>query len=305
MFELSQLRCFVTVAEELHFGRAAARLHMTQPPLSRQIQLLEHALGVKLLERTSRAVRLTAAGQVFHGDAAAILRQAEQAALMANRVGKGEAGRVTVGFTAVAGYEMIPRLVAGVQQHLPGIDIVLKEMVSKDQLDALAARTIDLGFARPLHADSGLRYHPLSREPLMLAIPASHPYAKRRTIRAADLEREPLVMYSPDEGKYFHELVSGLFAAAGVRPRYVQHISQTHTILALVRGGIGIAVVPASAMSLPFPSIVYKPLWRSDLAAEIHLAWHSEHRNPAVDAIRSFIVKHPLQPATRKRGRGD
>ncbi|HSV47666.1 MAG TPA: LysR family transcriptional regulator, partial [Ramlibacter sp.] len=128
MLDLFQLRCFVAVAEELHFGRAAARLHMTQPPLSRQIQLLEHAVGVELLARTSRSVRLTAAGAVLYQEAAAILRRASAAAETARRTGRGEAGRVVVGYTAVAGYELIPALLAAAGKAMPDIRIVLEEM---------------------------------------------------------------------------------------------------------------------------------------------------------------------------------
>src|SRR4051812_25157597 len=149
MFDLAQLRCFVAVAEELHFGRAAARLHMTQPPLSRQIQLLEHAVGVQLLERTSRSVRLTAAGATLQGDAVRILRLAQEAAQTAARAGHGEAGRVVIGYTAVSGYLLIPKLLAAAGRSLPGIDIVLEEMVSSEQLRALDAQRIDLGFLRP------------------------------------------------------------------------------------------------------------------------------------------------------------
>ncbi|WP_151638924.1 LysR family transcriptional regulator [Noviherbaspirillum aerium] len=292
MFELFQLRCFVTVAEELHFGRAAARLFMTQPPLSRQIQLLEHALSVKLLERTSRAVRLTAAGQVFYADAVSILRHVEQAAVLASRIEKGEAGRVTIGFTAVAGYELIPKLISAAQEGLPNIDIVLREMVSKDQMEALASGSIDIGLVRPLATDGSLQQYPLAREPLMLALPRGHRLARRKRIAAGDLHQEAMIMYSPDDGKYFFDLVTGLFAASEVHPRYVQQLGQTHTILSLVRGGLGLAIVPASAMGLPYPEIVFKPIWRDDITAQLHLVWHAEHHNPAVTTMADFVIRH-------------
>jgi DNA-binding transcriptional LysR family regulator len=292
MLDFSQLRCFVAVAEELHFGRAAARLFMTQPPLSRQIQLLEHALGVKLLERTSRNVRLTAAGEVFYADAAAILRLAEQAALTAKRTSSGEAGRVTVGYTAVTGYALIPDLIAAAKQAFPDIDIVLKEMVSSEQLDALAAGMIDLGFVRPLSADRAFEYHRIVREPMLLALPASHPLVRQDEIRLQDMEGQALIMYALKEGKYFYDLIVGLFAATGVSPVYAQYIGQTHTILALVRAGIGMAIVPASAQYLRFENIVFRPLWRNDVFAEIYLAWRPDHRNPALDSIRQFAIGH-------------
>lgn len=290
MFELFQLRCFVALAEELHFGRAAARLHMTQPPLSRQIQLLEHALSVRLLERTSRSVRLTAAGQVFYRDAVSMLRHADQAAALASRIEKGEAGRVTMGFTAVAGYDLLPRIIRAAQRALPHIDIVLREMVSREQLDGLASGAMDIGFVRPLPVDAAIEQRLLLREPLVLALHANHRLAKKRSVRPDDLQNEPVIMYSPHEGKYFYDLIAGLFAASGVRTRHVQHLDQTHTIIGLVRGGVGLAIVPASAMTLPFADVVYKPLWQSDIHAELYLAWRNAHGNPAVDTITQFVL---------------
>jgi DNA-binding transcriptional LysR family regulator len=149
MFELSQLRCFAAVAEELHFGRAAARLNMTQPPLDRQIQLLEHALGVGLFERTSRSVRLTPAGRAFHAEARRVLDLAEGAGLAAKRVARGEAGSITIGFTAAASYGFLPRLLAAARAAMPGVDLALKKMVTADQTEALSSGQIDLGLLRP------------------------------------------------------------------------------------------------------------------------------------------------------------
>ena len=291
MFDLFQLRCFVAVAEELHFGRAAARLHMTQPPLSRQIQLLEHAVGVRLLERTSRNVSLTAAGAVLLRDAAAILRLAQQAAEAAARTGKGEAGRVVVGYTAVSGYALIPALLAAATRSFADIEIALEEMVSSEQLRALDEGRIDLGFVRPLEAAPELRYHRVAREPMMLALPAQHPLAARARPRLRDLAGQPLIMYSEKEGRYFHDKIVALFAASGSQPDYVHHIGQTHTIMALVRAGIGLAIVPASASHLRFENVVFRPLWRADVFAEIYLAWRADARNPAMHAIREFFAR--------------
>ena len=134
MFELSQVRCFVAVAEELHFGRAAARLNMTQPPLSRQIQILERILGVKLLQRGNRLVKLTPAGQSFLTEARLILKLTESAALLARRVAEGKAGSVNIGFTAASSYSYVPELVAACRQQMPDVELILKEMVSGDQL---------------------------------------------------------------------------------------------------------------------------------------------------------------------------
>ncbi|WP_145134624.1 LysR substrate-binding domain-containing protein [Roseomonas gilardii] len=264
MFELSQLRCFVAVAEELHFGRAAARLHMTQPPLSRQIQLLEHALDVRLLERSSRSVRLTQAGRAFFPEARRLLQFSEGAALAVRRVARGEAGSVTIGFTAGTSFGFLPRFVSLVRRSLPRIDMALKEMVTRDQMEALAAQRIDLGFVRPPFDRRGVEAFPVWREPLVLAVPEMHPFAEEHAgqgpFRIADLNGQDMVMYSPTEGQYFHGLVSDMVRSAGALPNYVQYISQIHTILPLVGTGLGLAIVPASARSLGLPGIRYRDL---------------------------------------------
>nr|WP_232539990.1 LysR family transcriptional regulator [Azohydromonas aeria] len=289
--DLFQLRCFVAVCEELHFGKAAVRLHMTQPPLSRQIQLLEDSVGARLLERTSRSVALTAAGTVLYKDALKLLKLADAAVANARLTASGDSGRVTVGYTAVSGYVLIPQLLLQAQQALPGIEIVLEEMVSSQQLRALADEALDLAFVRPLASEADLLYHRVVREPMQLALPASHALAGKRRITLADLAGQPLIMYSQKEGQYFHDKIKNLFAATGVQPRYVHHMGQTHAIVALVQAGIGVAIVPASARHLYFEQVEFRDLWRRDVVAEIYLAWRRAERNPAQRRLREFILK--------------
>jgi DNA-binding transcriptional LysR family regulator len=289
--DLFQLRCFVAVSEELHFGRAAARLHMTQPPLSRQIKLLEDSVGARLLERTSRSVRLTPAGAVLRDDAVRILRLANNAAATARRTAKGELGRVVIGYTAVAGYVLIPTLLKHARDKLPGIDIVLQELVSAQQYRALAEDVLDLAFVRPLDSDADFEYHRVTREPMQLAVPARHALARKRRIALADLAGQPLVMYSEKEGRYFHDKIRRLFTGSGVQPQYVHHIGQTHTIMALVSAGLGVAIVPASARHLRLENVEFRDLWRKDVVAEIHLAWRRLERNPAQRRLREFIIQ--------------
>jgi DNA-binding transcriptional LysR family regulator len=288
--DLNHLRCFIAVAEELHFGRAAARLYMTQPPLSRQIHLLEDALGLVLFDRNSRSVRLTEAGRAYYDDAIRILRLADQAADSARRVARGDAGQVTIGFTAVSGYQLVTQLLSAAREKLPGITVVLREMVSVAQVEALDSRAIDLGIMRVQFAAPWLAYHPLTRERLLAVMSPSHPLAKRRSIAAKDLEGEPFVMYSPEGGKYFHDRIAGLLAAAGVRAHYVQYIDQTHSIVALVRAGIGVSIVPASAREVGFREVVFRPLWTPDAFADIDLAWNEDQHNPAVERFRAFVI---------------
>lgn len=290
--ELTHLRCFVAVAEELHFGRAAERLFMTQPPLSRQIRILETALGIQLFERSSRNVILTDAGRAYYDDATRILRMSAQAAISAQRVASGEVGRVTLGFTAVSGYHLMPQLIASARSHLAGISIALKEMSSTAQTKAIEAHTIDLGIIRSQYATHGFSYSHLVREPLLIAMPKHHPLARKRAIAAQDLEGAPFVMYSSDGGNYFHHRIEGLLMAAGVRVNCVQYTEQTHTIIALVRAGIGLAIVPASARHLRFDDIVYKQAWTPDAYGDFDLVWSDKYSNPAVDQFRIFTIDY-------------
>ena len=301
--ELFQLRCLVAVCEELHFGRAATRLHMTQPPLSRQIQLLEASVGARLLERTSRSVALTAAGAALYEDAVKLLKQADAAVERARLTANGDAGRVTVGYTAVSGYVMIPQLLLLAQQALPGIDVVLQEMVSSRQLAALAEGSLDLAFVRPLASDAALDYRCVVREPMQLVVPAAHPLAGKRRVSLRDLHSQPLIMYARKEGQYFHDKILDLFAATGVQPRFVHHMGQTHAIVALVQAGIGVAIVPASAQHLRFEQVRYCRLWRTDVFAEIYLAWRRSDLSPAQRRLRDFILKTVTDQAGGKRPR--
>ena len=203
MFEISQLRCFLAVAEELHFSRAAERLNMTQPPLSRQIRLLEHHVGARLLERSSRAVRLTAAGKAFFPEAARILRLAEEATFTARRVAKGEQGTLAIGFTGGAGYSLLPEVVRRVRQQSPGVALTLKELVSTVQVEALNAGQIDLGLMRPHALNAELESALLATEALMVAIPKDDADAWPLAPTLADLHGRPFVMYSPYEARPF------------------------------------------------------------------------------------------------------
>jgi DNA-binding transcriptional LysR family regulator len=258
MFEISQLRCFVAVAEELHFSRAAERLNMTQPPLSRQIRLLEHHVGAELLERNSRSVRLTAAGKAFLPEAARILRMAEEAAFTARRAAKGEQGHLAIGFTSASGYSLLPEVVRRLRERAPGVSLNLKELVSTHQVEALNAGELDLGLMRPHTANSELESLPLATEALMLAIHESDADQWPLEPTLQSLHGRPFVMYSPYEARPFYQMLSERFARAGVVPDVVEHIGQIHTMLALVRAGVGVALISEGAASLKFDGVVMR-----------------------------------------------
>ncbi|VFR20528.1 Transcriptional regulator, LysR family [plant metagenome] len=288
--ELRQLACFVVVAEELHFGRAAKRLGMTQPPLSRQIQLLEQQLGTLLLERNSRQVSLTTAGRSFLRDARYLLEYSQRAARNARRASSGGAGRITLGFTAVASYRLMPDLVVRSRQLLPDVEVLLREMVTPELARHLVAGELDAVLTRALPQQSGLNKYLMQREPLLVALADTHPMAVLNQIPLQGLHRQPFVLYSPTEGKYFHDRVVGALELADVQPAFVQSAGQTHTVLALVRAGLGMAIVPASARELRLEGVVFRPLADKDLHADIYLAWRSRHDNPALDAFLGRVA---------------
>lgn len=288
MFEISQLRCFVAVAEELHFSRAAERLNMTQPPLSRQIRLLEHHVGVSLLDRNSRGVRLTAAGKAFLPDAARILRAAEEAVVNARRVAKGEQGSLAIGFTSASGYGLLPEVVRRLRERLPGISLTLKEVVSTMQVEALNAGELDLGLMRPHAINAELESMPLVTESLMLAIHEREADAWPLEPTLHCLHGKPFVMYSPHEARPFYQMLSSRFARAGVVPDIVEHVGQIHTMLALVRAGVGAALIADGAARLKFDGIVMRRMETEPV--EMVCTWRRDNDNPVLDVFRREIL---------------
>jgi DNA-binding transcriptional LysR family regulator len=281
MFDIMQLRCFVAVAEELHFGRAAIRLNMTQPPLSRQIQVLERIIDAPLLERTSRQVRLTPAGRSFLPEARRIVKLATTASFAAKRIASGKTGGIKIGFTAGGAYSFLPELVTAMRRRLPEVDLSLKEMVSVDQLEALGSAEIDVALLRAPFARPELNAIRVVAEPLVAALPFGHPLASKPSMSLQDVDNQPFVMYAPYESRYFYDLLVGEFARANVLPRYVQHLSQIHSIMSLVRAGLGMAIVPQAAESLRMNGILLKPLRiKSPKLVELFMVWRRDGDNP-------------------------
>jgi len=287
VLEISQLRCFVAVGEELHFGRAAERLHMTQPPLSRQIRLLEHQVGTPLLERTNRVVRFTAAGKAFFPEAARILRLADEAAATARRVAKGDRGAIAIGFTAAFGYGLLPELVRRLHQRVPNISLTLKEMVTSEQLEALDSGQLDVGLMRPHAPHGGLETVLLGREALMLAIPQREEKDWPRQPTLASLHGRPYIAFSPYEANYFYQLVHGYLQRDGVKPNVVDYVPQIHTMLALVNSGIGVAVTPETATRLHFEGVVLRRIQMTPLRpVEMVFSYRKDNDNPILKIFR-------------------
>lgn len=293
LFTLEQAQSFVAVAEELHFGRAAARLNMTQPPLSRRIQKLEEHLGARLLLRDNRSVALTAAGRAFLVDARRLLAAAERAPEAVQLIASGKVGVVRIGFTATAAYSLLGRLLTLLAERLPDVKVELEELVTGEQVDALLRGDIDLGLGRPPFDTGRLASALLSAEALLLAVPAEHPLASLgRAATAADLADAPLILHDPGKARYFHELVTRLLPLPGRTAAYT--VSQVLTMLALVAAGRGVAFVPASARELGFRGVAFLDLAGEPAnPVELHAVWDPHSANPALHGVLEVVATIP------------
>jgi DNA-binding transcriptional LysR family regulator len=259
MFELSQLRCFVATAEELHFGRAAQRLNMTQPPLSRQVQLLERILGVTLLDRTSRSVRLTPAGRAFLLEARRILRLAESAALATRRIASGEAGQIAIGFTAASGYNFLPQLVILSKARLPNADLTLREMVTREQVEALLTGRIDIGLVRPPMERVEFATARVLSEPLVAALPTGDARLAKPSLTLADFDAAPDHVLARGRGLFLQHADDAVRRQRrGAELRAARHPDPLDA--ALVHAGLGAGIVPEAAMSLHFDDVQFRPV---------------------------------------------
>jgi DNA-binding transcriptional LysR family regulator len=294
MFTLDQVGAFVVVAEELHFGRAAERLQMTQPPLSRQIQKLERALGVQLFERDNRRVELTTAGETFLTEARRILALASGALEQAQRIQAGSAGTVRIGFTAVSTFSILTSVLNRISEAYPDIHLDLFEMVTGEQISKLIDGELDLGLARPPFDKTAFASRLLYREDLLLAVPSGHRLSDiDRPVTAEDLVNEPLIMHSPIKARYFYDLVVRLFP---ITSENVEHtVSQVLTMLWLVAGGRGIAFVPASSSRLGIRGVTLRSIeGMPTQPVELHLLWTRETRNPALLTVLDCLRDAPL-----------
>ncbi len=285
MFSLEQLRGFVAVAEELHFGRAAERLLMTQPPLSRQIQKLERSVGVRLLDRDNRKVSLTPAGAAFLAEARRLLTLAEVAPDRARRIAAGSTGTVRIGFTAASTYRSLTRVLNALATAAPDIDLDLYEMVTSEQVAGLQSGELDLGLARPPFDTDQFASRLLHAEPMVLAVPTGHWMTTLdRELVADDLVQEPLIMHSPTKARYFYNLAVRMVP---IGHQNVMHtVSQILTMIWLVAGGRGVAFVPESAQGLHIEGVTYLSLHGvTDQQAELHLLWPRESDNPALQTV--------------------
>ena len=259
--ELRHLRYFVAVAEQRHFGRAAERLHMAQPPLSQQIRQLEAELGVTLLTRTTRRVDLTPAGAAYLDHARAILAAVDEAGEVAHRVAAGRTGRLTIGCVGSATYSLLPALAKALRSELPDVEFGFRgEMLSPDQAAALHDGSLDLALLRRLPDTSGLTVADVRRERLLVALPQEHRYADRKRLRITELAGEGLVVHAGGGRSVMNSWVHELFEAAGLGLEVVHEVAETSTLVTFVAAGLGVAVVPEPTSALNVPGVVYVPL---------------------------------------------
>jgi DNA-binding transcriptional LysR family regulator len=257
------LRSFVAVAEELHFGRAAKRLHISQPPLSAQIRKLEDDLGVRLFERDRRGVALTEAGTSLLGRARHLVAEAERAAFEVRRVARGEAGVLAIGYSAAATHRVLPRVVPLFRRKLPNVQLDLREMKSADQADAVREGRIELGLVcapTPNLDARDLVEHPLVREKCVVVLPAKHRLAKADSVHVRELEGEPYVGVRPDVEPSWAVAAMRALHDAGVRVTVAQETDGKIAMLGLVAAGVGLSVVSESMTELARRGVVYRPL---------------------------------------------
>ena len=294
MLDLQQLNCFVVLAEQLHFGRAAACLHISQPPLSLKIRALEKKLGLQLFQRTSRNVELTHSGAILLHEARRLLRDAEQLGKLAASLELGEAGTLAIGYNAVMSYRLMPNLVSAFSERFPRVKLTLHEMVSAEQIKALREHQLDVGLLRP-PLPAGFQTLPLGNDEILVFLPASHSLAKQEAIEIEALASEPMVMFSKFEAAYLHHLVMDICAEAGFMPNVIHETRHIHAIVALVGTGMGLALLPASATHIHMNGIKVLPLKFTDSRGPVRKA---QCILAVIDGNFNPVARHFMQVAS-------
>ncbi|MBW4610943.1 MAG: LysR family transcriptional regulator [Hassallia sp. WJT32-NPBG1] len=279
--ELRHLRYFVTLAEELHFGRAAERLHIAQPPLSQQIRQLETELGFELFHRTKRKVQLTEAGQVFLDEVQQIFKQLEQAIQVGRQTSRGEMGQLVVGFVSSAPYNILPKILRSFRSSVPEVRLELHELTTNEQFRWLRESRIDVGFVRPPVEDT-FNFETIFQESLMVALPDTHLLAHQSDVCLRSLKNEPFILFPRLLAPGLYDLIISLCQQAGFSPNVTQEAIQMQTIVSLVAGGLGIAIVPESLQNLQRTGVVYKIIQEPTPKTAIAIIWRQNDRSATV-----------------------
>ena len=288
--ELRHLRYFLAVAEELHFTRAASLLRVAQPALSHQIRQLEEEIGVRLLDRTKHRVKLTPAGEVFRNRARVVLEQASRAAADAAKVGKGDAGSVSIGVGSTAIWSVLPELLHKLRRVASGITIAIREMEPSDQMEALRHQTIDFGLMAAKPVDQELEFIVLSREKLIVALPEGHPANSRHAVDLKSLARETIILPGRLALPGFHEIVMAACEDAGFVPADTLTTRLIQTVVCLVAGQLGIALVPQSfGRNLQVRGVEYRPLRDPAPVTELNAVWRKDNDLPLVRRFQNEL----------------
>lgn len=283
--DIRHLRYFVAVAEELHFGRAAQRLHIAQPPLSQQIRRLEEMLGHALFLRTSRDVQLTAAGEELLERARHTLAKMETDIAATQRIGRGEAGALTVGFIGSGMLTALPRMLGRYRRRYPQVDLQLREFNTATLIDALLNGTVDVGFLRDAGAVDGLQVEVMAGEPFVVVLPRKHPLAERKTVDVKSLRNEPFVLFSRSYGNAAWKKTVAVCEEHGFLPRVVQEAPQWLTIMTLVGAGLGVTIAPACVEKLSVAGTVCRRLRQHTADTHLELAYRAGEVRPIAQAF--------------------
>ncbi len=286
--ELRQLRQFLAVAEELHFGRAAERLHMSQPPLSQSIRRLEEELGVALFARTSRSVELTSFGRHLLCEAREIVGRADETVRTLELMSRGERGVLRVGLVGPALEGPLPCRIRRFSQSHPEVCVQLEQLNSYEQLDMLRAGILDLGFVRLFKKPTeGLTVRPFFKEPYDLALPLGHPLAEREVVRLTDLEGEAMLIFQRRANPALYDAILAAFSEAGVCPDLVHVSLVKHTTTALVAAGMGVTLMPRGMVNVPRQGVVFRPIEGRLPPVEFSIAWAEGRETPL---MRRFVT---------------
>tara|TARA_R110002095_G_scaffold209432_1_gene195964 strand:+ start:708 stop:1589 length:882 start_codon:yes stop_codon:yes gene_type:complete len=280
-----QLRYFLVLTEELHFSRAAKRLHISQPPLSASLRQLEEELGVQLLERSSKSVTMTAAGEVFQRQVRYLLEHLEGSRSLVQRVAAGASGILRVGFTQAMIFRQLPTALKSLQSMHPGIELQLLEKNSADLVKAVESGQLDVGFIHAMPLPETLSSLTIANEPFLCCLPINHPLANRDTVKVHDLIGEPLVMFTRSLAPHYYDRLVSLFHIADMEPTIRHEVSQWLTIVALVSQGMGVALVPQALTETMFSNIVFRPLANLNVRHQSLCIWLNDSPNPNRDLL--------------------
>jgi DNA-binding transcriptional LysR family regulator len=293
--ELRHLRYFSTVAAELHFGRAAAKLHIAQPPLSKQIQDLEAELGFELFNRTKRSVALTPAGQAFSIEVNQIFQQLDRAIDIGRKTSRGELGQISIGFVGSATYNILPVMLQKFRDRYPNVRIELHELTTDRQLIWLREGRIDIGLIRPPIIDKNLGSQVIFKESLVVALPTNHQLATLETIDLRTLATESFILFPRELAPGLYDPIIAMCQAAGFSPQVVQECIQMQTIVSLVSANMGVSILPASIQEAQRQGVVYKPI-RSQSSpieslAAIAIVWRINDDSPTINRLLKVVLK--------------